>query len=277
MLVEISNGAETRDRCIILDVASGVFMIDRHGEMYKANDLNVFRKELDSSDNYYVYDARKNGTPEFNIFAKTLIAASPDKTHYSPHRKEPTFKRLFMRLWDLEELQLCREHCYNEPGITEESVTRMYNLVGGVASHVFAEGQRDQENTIAWLRVAVNGMSFKRTTRIWTLRLSRWGATNHASCTVFATWQRWSQGSMVSAGPSSRAWMGSSSAGMAHSTCCRLLYSVYSLNVSIRLWVIRGYVQLLYTEDATCFSDDLTQEIGTRSLRRLCMGPYISR
>lgn len=160
MLEEINRSDETRDRCIILDIEAGLYKIDRRGKMYQATDRPAFETELMSPDNYYVYDSRMHAVPRFTIMAKAIIAASPNKAHYKQQRKVPTFTRLFMPLWDLDELQLCREHCY--PEITAESVAHMHSLVGGVARTVFAETESAQASALNELRIAVSGMPFNR-------------------------------------------------------------------------------------------------------------------
>lgn len=158
ILQEIEH--DPRDRCIILDTRHGVFKIDRHGQMWDGRDCLAFRSELMLPQNFYVYDARPGATPMDGIFAKILIAASPNKQHYSQLQKEPTFARLFMPTWDLDELQLCREHCYS--GISAVSVAHMYSMVGGVPRAVFSQDQQEQDRALAELRKAVDGMSFRR-------------------------------------------------------------------------------------------------------------------
>ena len=151
---------DPKDRCIILDTALGVFKIDRLGQMWAAENRLVFRSELLLAYNFYVYDARQGANPMDGIYAKILIAASPNKQHYRQLRKEPTFLRLFMPPWGLDELQLCRELCY--PDVPAAAVTHMYSKVGGVPRSVFANGPRQQAETISELCHAVDGMSFRR-------------------------------------------------------------------------------------------------------------------
>lgn len=84
---------------------------------------------LDKAENFYVYDARAGAEPLIEIYAKTILAAPPNKQHYGQWVKMPECAELFMPVWELDELQLCREQCY--PGIEADSVAYMYSLVGG--------------------------------------------------------------------------------------------------------------------------------------------------
>lgn len=140
--------------------------------MSRARDISVFRKELDSVNNFYVYDARPRATPVLVMYAKALTAASPNNDHYSQQRKQLRFRRHFMPVWGLDELQRCREHCYNEPGITEESVAHMFGLVGGTARHVFVETPEGEDAAMHELRLAVAGMTVQMyvRSRVWCRR-----------------------------------------------------------------------------------------------------------
>ena len=151
---------DPRDRCVILDTTDGVFKIDRNGHVWRAPDRLAVLAEMKQLYNYYVYDARQGAKPMDGIYAKILIAASPNKQHYRQLRKEPTFRRLFMPPWGLDELQLCRELCY--PDVSASAVTHMYSKVGGVPRSVFANGYLQQAETISELCHAVDGMSFRR-------------------------------------------------------------------------------------------------------------------
>lgn len=164
MLEEISRSDETRDRCIILDIEGGMYKIDRHGTMYcKATSVYdpAFQDELRSPDNYYVYDSRTGAAvPRRTVRAKALIAAPLNKVHYKKQWKEPKSIRLFMPVWGLDELLLCRVHCY--PHITAESVARMHSLVGGVPRTIFAATESAQANALQTLRRAVKAMPLNR-------------------------------------------------------------------------------------------------------------------
>lgn len=156
---KINAADELQDRCVIMDLAHGVFKIDRHGNMTGTHDRNMFLKELKEKCNYYVYDARQGATPMVDIRARMIIAASPNEHHYRQLRKMPNFQRIYMPVWDLVELQLCRVQCY--PLVTAATVEHMFARVGGMARHVLIEETRVADNLGEFQR-AVGAMSFAR-------------------------------------------------------------------------------------------------------------------
>lgn len=62
--------------------------------------------------NFYLFDAYAGGEAYGKLIAKEIIAASPDANCYKQAKKAPAFTRFYMPLRTLDELQLCRQHCY---------------------------------------------------------------------------------------------------------------------------------------------------------------------
>lgn len=104
--------------------------------------------------------AQPGTTPKVDIFAKTILATPPNEQYYRQWIQHPGCQRMFMPVWNLYEMDLCREKCY--PHISEADAHHMLNSVGFVPGSVFVEDPQEREFILRELRRAVDGLSFKR-------------------------------------------------------------------------------------------------------------------
>lgn len=128
----------------LLRLEGKTVLFDLRGKWYRFSDKGV---ELTGSESTFV-DAGyfedgsswllcdPDSKPTEKFLGVTVVTVSSNLERTKEFMKQPLSKRLFMDIWSLEELQMCRDLIY--PSISKHHVDEAFQKVGGVARVAFA-------------------------------------------------------------------------------------------------------------------------------------------
>jgi hypothetical protein len=165
---------------VVFDLLDNKFCIVRsNGTWEWGKRGDNFAKELEDPTTYYLFDGRasvKDGP--LSVKAFTVVTSSPNRDHFTKDYINRNPHRLYMPIWTLEELEICRQHLF--PSVAKESMLRVYSYFGGVPRwtlHALALGPEpaevDQNSDDAHMKTqeecalesfneAILGMNFER-------------------------------------------------------------------------------------------------------------------
>ena len=128
-----------RKLVVFEDFEGLMFMVTTRGIIYqgKRGDA-MFKEPLRDKSAFYLFNCDQAGTltPQIQgVHAVSIAASSPCEAHTKEFGKAGASK-LFMPLWKLEELQLCRELC--SLSVTANAVAVNFRTHGGVARPAFS-------------------------------------------------------------------------------------------------------------------------------------------
>jgi len=165
--------SKKRDFHVVICHDSGVVSVDPDGNITPGETLKDFNTLLQSSQTVVLYDCSKtNSDPPHWANARVLAASSPNKEQYQHYTK--TFCKTFcMPLWSLDELELCRQNCFQSQSnqalaageaddilyyVSAIQLECRYNLWGGVIRWTIGSQSRESEFEF---EQALTGMDLK--------------------------------------------------------------------------------------------------------------------
>jgi hypothetical protein len=165
--------SKERDFYVVICHDSGVVSVDPEGNITPGESVKDFKDLLELRKTVVLYDCSKtNSDPPHWANARVLAASSPNKEQYKHYTK--TFCKTFcMPLWNLDELELCRQNCFqsqsNEPlapgnaddilyCVSTEQLEQRFNLWGGVIRWTIGSQSRESESEF---EKALTGMDLK--------------------------------------------------------------------------------------------------------------------
>lgn len=165
--------SKKRDFHVVICHDSGVVSIDPNNIITPGENLNEFNALLQLSQTVVLYDCSKtNSNPPHWANAKVLAVSSPNKEQYKYYTK--SFCKTFcMPLWSLDELELCRQKCFQSQSlialadqeaddvlycVSAIQLECRYNLWGGVIRWTIGSQSRESESEF---EKALTGMDLK--------------------------------------------------------------------------------------------------------------------
>jgi hypothetical protein len=132
-----------RKRVVFEDFAGLMFMVSAAGRIYTGQRGDaIFVRPLSDRSTFYLFNCGgKPGvvTPQVTgVHAVSIVASSPCKNHTKEFGKAGASK-LFMPIWDLEELEFCRQLC--SVNLSANQVASRFRMYGGVARPAFFTGK----------------------------------------------------------------------------------------------------------------------------------------
>lgn len=117
---------------------------------------------LMDNNTYYLIDTGdvSMGEPR-NVAAHTILASSPGKRRYHDWAKNPRTAKFCMPSWTQEEINAVRPYMLVDgQELSENEVTKRFNLLGGVPRYIFAE-KTDFNNFKTQLSQSINRLKFE--------------------------------------------------------------------------------------------------------------------
>jgi hypothetical protein len=144
-------------KCVVFEDFKGLmFMVQKNGEIFEGKRGDpVFKDPLADSSAFYLFNCGGSvgtTTPLLeNVEAVTIAASSPSEDH-TKELSKTLHSVNYMTMWNLDELQLCREKCTSP--LSRAVVDDRFAQWGGVARQVLFKG--DEEILSAQLETALS-------------------------------------------------------------------------------------------------------------------------
>jgi len=138
------------------------------GSFFFGTDALEFLDVLGDKENFFLFDCVSGGMQPPMVNAKTLVTASPNEERYGDYAKS-FCSTLFMPVWSLPELELCRQHCF--PTVSEEDLCFLFERWGGIARGTLEKAVDDAMADLGAAFRAVDLRAVLEVLRLQTLNL----------------------------------------------------------------------------------------------------------